>query len=366
MDAKELDVDVVQGRARGGVARALALSPEERKRIAKEAAAARWSEPSAMRATHTGELSIGDLKVPCAVLQDGSRVISQKGFARAMGASTPTAINRRGAGNLPVLLTAANLKPFIDSELEETAKPIWYKGGPGRGGYGIRAEAVPKICDVWLKARDAGELRHNQVHLAKSADILVRALATVGILALVDEATGYQEVRDRKALQQILDRYIGKELAKWAKTFPEDFYQQIFRLRGWGYTQGSSKRPMLMAKLTADLVYSRLAPGVLEELRRLSPKDEKGRRKTKLFQRLTVDTGHPALKDHIAGLTFLAKSHRESEWGTFYDAVNRAAPQFGKTMLLPFPIDIQIEDSLSLEDTIEAGVEPLVPEGTTA
>jgi P63C domain len=328
---------VAQGRAKGGLARADVLSPEERKSIARKAAAARWDDPdSTLRATHTGQLQIGDLKIDCAVLKDGSRVISQKGFARAMGASTPTGIKRRGAGELPVLITAANLKPFIDSELEETAKPIWYKG-PGRGGFGIRAEVVPKICEVWLKARDAGKLRHNQVHLAKSADILVRALASVGIVALVDEATGYQEVRDRKALQQILDRFIGKELAKWVKTFPDDFYQQVFRLKGWEYRQGSSKRPMHMAKLTADLVYSRLAPGVLEELRRMTPKNEKGRRKTKLFQGLTTDIGHPALKDHIAGLTFLAKTHRENEWGTFYDAVNRAAPQFRKTMLLPFP-----------------------------
>jgi hypothetical protein len=343
----EINAAEISGRAKGGLARATILTEDERKDIARKAASARWDNLAiALRATHTGQLQIGELKLDCAVLQDGSRVISQKGFARAMGASTPTGINRRGAGELPVLLTAANLKPFINKELEETAKPLWYKG-PGRGGYGIRAEVVPQICEVWLKARDAGKLRHNQVHLAKAADILVRALASVGIVALVDEATGYQEVRDRKALQQILDKYIGKELAKWVKTFPEDFYQQVFRLRGWEYRQGSSKRPMLMARLTADLVYSRLAPGVLEELRRVAPKDERGRRKTKLFQGLTIDIGHPALKDHIAGLTFLAKTHRENEWGTFYDAVNRAAPQFGKTMLLPFSRESQDESDFA-------------------
>ncbi len=187
------------GRARGGLARADALSSEERQAIARKAALARWDDADTnLRATHTGELRIGDLSIGCAVLKDGSRVISQKGFARAMGASTPTGINRRGAGELPVLLTAANLKPFIDKELEETAKPIWYKGGPGRGGFGIRAGLFRRSCEVSLKARDAGKLRHNQVHLAKSADMLVRALASVGIVALVDEATGYQEVRDEE------------------------------------------------------------------------------------------------------------------------------------------------------------------------
>jgi 2-phospho-L-lactate transferase/gluconeogenesis factor (CofD/UPF0052 family) len=89
-----------------------------------------------------------------------------------------------------------------------------------------------------------------------------------------------------------------------------------------------------MAKLTADLVYSLLAPGVLEELRRLSPKDEKGHRKNRLFQWLTPDLGHPALRDHLTGLTFIARSHKK--WEAYYEAVNRAAPQFGKTLLLPF------------------------------
>ncbi len=325
----------ITGKAKGGIARALSLSPEERKSIAAQAAHARWySQKDVKRAIHTGELMLGDMKVPCAVLDDGSRVISQKGFARAMGASTPTGINRRGAGNLPVLLTAANLKEFIDNDLAETANPIPYKGGPTRG-YGIRAEVVPKICEVFLKARDAGKLRHNQVHLARSADILVRGLATVGIVALVDEATGYQEVRDRKALQQILDRFIGKELAKWVRTFPEEFYQEIFRLRGWTFTPGNSKRPMMMAKITADLVYSRLAPGVLEELRRMTPKDEKGRRKNKLFQWLSPDFGHPVLKNHISGVIYLAKANEI--WEVFHRALDRAAPQFGKTLLLPIP-----------------------------
>lgn len=141
---------------------------------------------------------------------------------------------------------------------------------------------------------------------------------------------------------------------------------EIFRLRGWEYRPGTTKRPMLMARLTADLVYSRLAPGVLEELRRLTPKDDKGRRKNKLFQWLTADIGHPALRDHVTGITFLAKSHKDGDWDNYYDAVERAAPQFGRTMLLPFSIDIQVNDSLSVEDTIEAGVEPLVPEGVIA
>jgi hypothetical protein len=359
--------DEVVGRAKGGYARAEKLTPAKRREIAKRAAASRWATHEGLpRATHAGNLKIGDISIPCAVLEDGRRVLWQQGFLRALGRTgraRTSAIPGNpadGSFELPLFLSADNLKPFINNDLIEAAKPIVFRplvGGPMSVGY--TAEMLPHVCNVIMEAGDKNVLRSNQQHIYERTKILVRGLAIVGITALVDEATGYQEVRDRRALQQILDKYIGKELAKWVKTFPEDFYEQIFRLRGWEYRHGSTKRPMLMAKLTADLVYSRLAPGVLEELRRMTPKDDKGRRKTKLFQGLTTDIGHPALKDLIAGLTFLAKTHRESEWGTFYDAVNRAAPQYGKSLLLPFPQGPKEPDHPFLEATEADEIKPI-------
>lgn len=124
-------------------------------------------------------------------------------------------MTRRGAGKLPAFLTAQNLKPFIDRELEAAATPVVYLPTQGgRTAYGIMAESIPKICEVWLNARDAGVLRHNQLHLATAADIVMRGLAHVGIAALVDEATGFQDDRDRRALAVILEQFITKELRR--------------------------------------------------------------------------------------------------------------------------------------------------------
>jgi hypothetical protein len=97
-----------------------------------------------------------------------------------------------------------------------------------------------------------------------------------------------------------------------------------------------------MANITIDLVYRRLAPGVLAKLKELSPKDEHGRRKHKLFQWLTEDIGHPALKDHLSGLIFLAKS--QDQWDSFCRAVDRVVPRFGDTLPLSFP-----EETLNVE-----------------
>jgi hypothetical protein len=59
-----------------------------------------------------------------------------------------------------------------------------------------------------------------------------------------------------------------------------------------GDTPGRSALGEVAAAYTRDLVYERLAPGVLAELEQRSPKDENGRRKNKLHQWLSDDYGH--------------------------------------------------------------------------
>ena len=74
---------------------------------------------------------------------------------------------------------------------------------------------LPLVCDVYLAARAAGVLTRKQLPIAEACEILVRALAQTGIIALVDEATGFQEVRDRRTLEAILNRYLRQEFAAW-------------------------------------------------------------------------------------------------------------------------------------------------------
>lgn len=176
------------GRSAGGRARAEKLTPEQRRKIAQAAAKKRWGPPdeSIRRATHDGAITLdsGAIVIPCAVLSDGTRVISQRGFARGLGAGKPMSMSRRGAGELPAFLNAANLQPYISSELSSPANFIAYKQKKGGNAIGINAIVVPQICDVWLKARDAKVLRHNQAHLAVKAELIMRGLAHVGMVAL--------------------------------------------------------------------------------------------------------------------------------------------------------------------------------------
>ena len=96
------------------------------------------------------------------------------------------------------------------------------------------------LCEAVLAARSAGRLQKQQEHVARRAEILIRGFARIGIIALVDEATGYQEIRERRALATILEKFIAKELQPWTRTFPYEFYQLIYKLKGWsrsGWTQ---------------------------------------------------------------------------------------------------------------------------------
>lgn len=327
---------MTSAKAKGGIARAEKLSKERRSEIAKAAAEARWALP---KATHKGELQIGDIRIPCAVLENGTRVITENGMTNAIlrnrtGAGIRAKQASDGRSPLPMFLAPKRLKPFIPNEiLDEPLRPIEFADNT-RKAIGYRASLLPSICEVWLKARDAGVLLPQQEERARRAEMLMRGLAQVGIIALVDEATGYQEVRDRLALHAILDKVIRKELADWTKRFPDEFYKQIFRLRGWEWKGMRVNRPQVVAKYTNDIVYDRLAPGVLEELELKNPKDENGTRKARHHQWLTDDVGHPALTRHIDIATNLMKA--SDSWESFKIMLDRIFPKQGNTLSIDF------------------------------
>lgn len=312
----------------GGKARAEALTKEERTEIARRAALMRWSD-GVLSATHQGELRIGNIILQCMVLEDGRRMLSQRGVNSAFGGSQGGLKAQNGAQNLPRFLASKAIIPFISEDLMvRLNSPVIFKPKHGgRTAHGYEASLLPRICGVILDAKNAGALKHPE--LAITADILLRAFAEVGIAALIDEATGYQEIRDRHALQAILDKFLAKELAAWAKQFPDEFYQQIFRLRDWQWRGMKVNRPQCVANYTKDIVYERLAPGIVNELEKRNPV-ESGRRKAKHHQWLTSDVGHPALSQHLHAVVGIMRI--SNGWSEFKRHLDRAFPRKGETL----------------------------------
>lgn len=327
------------GRAIGGVASRAKLTPEERSASASKAAHAKAEKAKLPQATHQGSLQIGKTTLQCYVLADGTRVLTQEAFLTALGRAGK-AKGGHGATSsesevdkLPSFLAGAYLKPFIGEDLAGSTSPLIFKTPNGVKAFGYQAQLLPKVCKAYLEARDAGVTNKTQEHIVRAADILMRGLAEVGIIALVDEATGYQKDRAKDALAKILEAYVAKELQPWVKTFDADYYEGIFRLRGLPYPPESvNLRPQYFGKLTNDIVYRRLAPGVLDALKREGAKAEK---KGKLHQHLTAGYGRQELLKHLGSVVTLMKlSH---DWQDFMVKINRIAPRFGDT--LPLELD---------------------------
>lgn len=325
--------------SKGGKSRAEKLSPEERSEIARNGAQKRWAKikdlPKATHGSADRPLVIGNAEIQCYVLEDGRRVISQRGMNAALQRAESGAISRRqpvddAAGNLPSFLYPANIRPFVSNDLALSAtSPIDFKlPGGSAVGHGYPAEILPEVCSVWMQAREAGVLTPAQHRTAQAASIVIQALAKVGIVALVDEATGYQSERDRDALHKLLEVYLSEERLAWAKRFPDEFYRQIYRLKSWNWPPAGRAKPPVVGHITNDVVYERLPEGVLPKLRELNPTDtDSGRRKFKHHQFLSADVGQPDLRDHILQILPLMKVSKT--WDGFKRLLDQAFPKKG-------------------------------------
>lgn len=275
------------------------------------------------KALKGGSINLGFTEIPCAVLKDGTRLITTSGVNRALGRANASG-GKGGIDKLPPFLNLLTLKPFISNELASSMCPIEFQMKNGSKALGYKAETLPLICEVFLKARDSGVLIGKQIEHAATADLIMRSLAHVGIVALVDEATGFQEFRDKNALQAVLDKYLSLEAAKWAKTFNDSFFLSIFRLKKWNPSKELRHKPQAMAHITKDLVYKRLVPSLIEALEDKNPKTEKGRRKTCHHQLLSREHGLTHLKGHLFMLEKLMKTSHS--WDEFMCKVNNLLP----------------------------------------
>ena len=281
------------------------------------------------------------------MLDDGTRVLTQASFLDAIGRHRKARVRYTNQEDrVPAIIQGKALNQFISREILEKTRPVIFTTPHGTRAYGYRAELLPLVCEIYLKARDADVLPTNQKHVAKQADVLVRGLARVGIIALVDEATGYQDMRPKDALTRILEAFIAKELQPYVQTFPEDYYRQTFRLRGLNYPNDSVKRPQYFGMLTNDVIYKRLAPGVLKELKRVTEKAENGRARHKLFQRLTSNIGYPKLRELLGAVVAIMKLSQD--WPDFMGKLDQQYPRYGDTIHLPLLFEGKPDDGKGL------------------
>ncbi len=286
------------GASKGGKARASVLTPEERSMISRKAVQTRWAnkkgqplpdydeeqvfnplrqnqgesrldvlpqEPSERVSLFHGEVLLGDINIPCHVLNDGSRVIAQREVIKALTRQ------EKPSGTISRVIGISSLEPYIDVG-KIISKVIQYRlSGSGHQmlSFGYEATLLIEICEAFLRARDDGALSKAQLNVAHRAEVILRSCAKVGIIALIDEATGYQAVREKQALQLKLQAFIAEEMQEWARLFPEDFWIELARLEHVRYSPRS--RPLRWGRYVMAFVYDAVDKDVGRELRNKNP-----------------------------------------------------------------------------------------------
>jgi len=306
-------------RRKGGTNRNRFLTPEDRAEIARAGARARWNKadpereilPRAICGADDKPLILGEVEVPVFVLDDERRVISLGGFTDCIGMARGGSMIA-GMNRLELFVTRARLRPYIsDAVFEKVRSPIIFLNHKGARTYGYPAEVLIDICEAVVAAAAAQVLQPQQKSIARNCATLLRGLTRVGLVALIDEATGFQEIRRRDALRRILEAFVSQELLPWVKRFPDEYYGQLYRLHGWTRDPHDRRKPQYIGKLTTRLIYDKLPPGVRVELERRNPvREENGRRRFKHHQFLTEDIGHPVLERHMAQVIALMKVSR--------------------------------------------------------
>lgn len=291
----------------------------------------------ALVSKYEGALHIGDKELPCAVLSDGTRIITASSVFEAFDRPRKGKSNESyRADRMPSFINANNLQPFVDEELIGWTELVPYKDLHGNIRQGYNARILRSLCKVYIDARAAGALLKSQERFAAIAESILYALADVGIIALVDEATGYDKVKNRAKdeLQKFFEKALSEQAGKWIKTFGDDFFEMIYKMRGWSWT-GASRHPSVVGIWINDIVYERIAPMLLAELRRLNPKNDKGVRSHKHHQFLTEEVGHPKLREHISGVMAIYRVSN-GRWDTFMRNLDKAYPKLYQQMDIDF------------------------------
>lgn len=313
---RRYDMEQSSNKAKGAIALAESLTPEQRKERSSRAAKARWERqkarlapPSSGRipvALYKGMLSLGGEEIPCYVLDNGQRVIGRTAFAESL-----TGIKAGGA--LEKYLGVNSLKPYIKMDLVlegMVAFSLPEVEGLDKNVKGLQADLAIDIWRGFVRAMEAhtadpqnAKLTDRQIEMAMRASGLLGACAKVGLDALIDEATGAQYDRAQDALRVKLHAYLEDEMRKWEKTFPDELWVEFARLTNWKGTV--TQRPKYWGRLVMELVYEYLDKDVAKWLKDNAPAPRHGQN---YHQWLSGQYGLKKLVEHIWLLVGVART----------------------------------------------------------
>ena len=252
--------------------------------------------PPSPFAKYSGILGLSNAKVNCYVLDTEERVIT-------LGA-TVKAIAKRDHSKLGEYIGVKALKSYINSKLILGEVIVFNIPGTQLKGKGLSAETFLDICTAYVDTFAANNLETDrQKEIAIQCSMLLASCAKIGLIALIDEATGYQHDRKPDALTIKMQAFFSPELREWEKTFPDELWEEFGRLTNW---HGAlHHRPKWWGKLVIELIYESLDHDVAEHLKNNKPPPKHG---LNYHQWLSSDFGLNALVIQINQVIGIAKT----------------------------------------------------------
>jgi hypothetical protein len=284
--------------------------------MAREAAQKRWGEANvtAIAGSPDHPIRVGGIEVPCYVLEDERRVIATNGILDALEMARGGAMIR-GMNRLELFAAQERLATFVSTDLlARIADPIKFRVG-NNTAHGFEADVLIDLAEAVIAADNAGALQKQQRGIAHRCRFITSSLTRLGIIALIDEATGYQKKRDSDDLQKILAAYVLPEHRPWLQVVPEEFTSEIYRVYGWK-RKAQNRGPRYAGKLIRQLVYEKMPKPILPALDEKNP-SQKGYRKKKHHQFLTPQQGLDHFRSQIITvMTLLRISANKHEFKT--------------------------------------------------
>ncbi|WP_165220082.1 P63C domain-containing protein [Affinirhizobium pseudoryzae] len=266
-------------------------------------------------------LKLGENTIECYVLQDRRRVLMAADVQRAIGLADGGSMVA-GTTRLSLFASGDRVSKFLSAEARAAfAEPIKIKKPNGTEVLALEAELFPELCQAVVDAARYGVLQEQQLFIAHQCEVILSSLQRIGIIALVDEVTGFQKYRQEDELQKILEAYVLAEHRPWVRAVPSDFFKELFRVFGWKYVN-STKGPRYAGKLVRLLIYKNLPKPVLPRLDEMNPADANWQRKHRHHQLLTDNIGLEHFKSQLVGVMALLRA--SSNKAEFFRLYNRA------------------------------------------
>lgn len=290
-------------------------------------------------------LDFGAFKIPCYMIrtEDGDiPVLSGRGMQKALGLPNKTGTE------LQNLFNSKELSGLITDDLLQAINTVYAFKRDGAGGsqamtFGSRARVFIKICIFFRNALDKGYLPERNAYIAHKASQIIDNFAEEGIEAVAKRITGYDDIKERYAIEKALGTVVAPEIREYAKRFDKWFYEEIYRLKGWDYEpirNGTIKNTnSQLGLITMDIVWDRVIAGLQNKLKELNNERDKSGNLTHYHHQHLTDKGLALLKSHLSFLEALLKTSKT--WESFMFNLDILKPKLG-----------DIKDALGFEEKL--------------